>query len=299
MDLRKLRHVVVLAEERHFGRAADRLGVTQSALTRSIQATEAELDLRLFDRGREGVHLTRAGAVLLDDARLVLGQMDMLERDMALLSKGTIGEVHCGFGPMVAALILADALGKIARDHPALRIRTSLGDVAELQALLLEGELDFAVLALPLVESRTELSFKRLGQVRLAPVVRRGHPLAGRRVEEADIAGFPIIGGTGHGQSYATTLTCDNFEIAKDVTLASDAIWITAAQLADDRFAVLEGLAISQAVELAVASLARRTLSPPARLLIEQVGAALRTRSAPANAGRERRTRTRRSGDMS
>jgi len=276
MDMRKLRHVAILAEERHYGRAADRLGLTQSALTRSIQAIEADLGLRLFDRGRHGVHPTRAGEALLADAVPLLRQMDMLERNMALLSNRTIGEVRCGFGPMAAALVLADMLGHVACDHGGLRVRTWLGDVGELQDLLRACELDFAVLAHVLVEDRPDFSFRRVGQIALGALVRRGHPLAGRRADVADIAGYPVIGGSGGGPSYAPTIACDNFEIAAQVTLASDAIWVTAEPLADDRFALVEGLPITRPVELVVASLARRTLSPPALLLVDLVTDALR-----------------------
>ncbi|SCW61177.1 DNA-binding transcriptional regulator, LysR family [Sphingobium faniae] len=278
MELRKLRHVVTLAHERHFGRAADRLGLTQPALTRSIQSVEAELGLRLFDRGRDGVHPTRAGEALLADAAPLLRQMDVLERNMALLSDRAIGEVRCGFGPMAAALVLADMLSHVARDHGALRVRTWLGEVGELQDLLREGELDFAVLAHVLVEDRPDLSFRRIGQIRLGALVRRGHPLAGRTMREEEATGFPVIGGTGDSPTYAPTIACDNFEIAGQVTLASDAIWVAAEALADDRFALVHGLGIAQPLEMVVASLARRTLSPPALLLINLIGAALRRR---------------------
>lgn len=282
MDLRKLRHVAILAHERHYGRAADRLGLTQSALTRSVQAIEAELGLRLFDRGRDGVHPTRAGEALLADALPLLRQMDLLERNMALLTDRAIGEVRCGFGPMAAALVLAGMLADVARDHGALRVRTWLGDVGELQDLLREGELDFAVLAHVLVEDRPDLRFRRIGQIRLGALVRRDHPLAGRTVTPADAAGYPVIGGSGDTPLYAPTIACDNFEIAGDVTLASDAIWITAEPLADDRFAMIHGLPVARPLDLVVASLARRTLSPPALLLIDLITGALRRRTGQA-----------------
>ncbi|KXU33319.1 hypothetical protein A0J57_15425 [Sphingobium sp. 22B] len=280
MDIRKLRHIVTLSQERHFGLAADRLGVTQSALTRSIQAAEAEIGLRLFDRGRDGVYPTRAGEALLADAVPLLRQMENLERNMALLSDRGSGEVCCGFGPLAAALLLETMLSHVARDHGGLRVRTKLGDVGELQALLQEGELDFAVLAHVLVEDRPDLSFRRIGRTRLGALVRRGHPLAGRTVGEEDIAGYPIIGGTGGSPIYAPTISCDNFEIAGLVTLASDAVWITAEALADDRYALIHGLPVAQPLELVVASLARRTLSVQALLLIDLIVAALRHRSA-------------------
>jgi DNA-binding transcriptional LysR family regulator len=278
MDIRKLQHVTTLAREAHFGRAADRLGLTQSALTRSVQATEAELDLRLFDRGRDGVRLTRAGERFVEEAQAVLRQMDHLERNMALLTDRAIGEVYCGFGPMAATLVLEPVLARIARDHATLRMRTRLGDVVDLLARLQEGDLDFALLALPLVEDRPGLTLRRIARVRIGGLVRRGHPLAGRRVTDEETAGFPILGGTGPAPDptgrYATTIACDNFEIAKAVALASDAIWVTAEAMADDRFAVLDGPSIVQHSDIAVASLARRTLSPAALLVIDLIAQA-------------------------
>lgn len=288
MDIRKLRHIMILAREAHFGRAADRLGVTQSALTRSIQAIEHELGLRLFDRGREGVHLTRAGTAMLDDAKLVLRQMDVLERNMALLAQRAIGEVHCGLGPLAATLLLPDVLSRIAQDHGQLRMRTRLGGVTELQQLLHDGDLDFAVLAHPLVTRRAnDLSLRRIGQISLGALVRRNHPLANRSASWEEMAGFPIIGGgavAADGMAdvdYAPTITCDNFEIARTVTLASDAIWVTAEALADEELAPVHGLAIAQDLQIVVASLARRTLPPPALLVIDMMIAALQRRRAP------------------
>jgi len=280
MDIRKLRHIVALGQDRHYRIAADRLGLTQSALTRSIQAAEAELGVRLFDRGRDGVHPTRAGEALLADAAPLLRHMEILERNMALLSHHGSGEVRCGFGPLAAALMLEDMLSHVVQEHGALRVRTKLGDVAELLSLLHDGELDFAVLAHLLVEDRPDLSFRRIGQIRLGALVRRGHPLAGRTVHEDEIAAFPIIGGTGASPVYAPTISCDNFEIAGQVTLASDAIWITAEALAYDRYAMVHGLPVAQPLELVVASLARRTLSVQALLTIDLIVAALRRRQS-------------------
>lgn len=292
MDVHKLRHVELLAREQHFARAADRLGLTQSALTRSIQAAEAEIGLRLFDRGREGVHLTRAGELFLHDARLVLRQMEALEHNMALLAAREIGEVHCGLGPLAAALVLPDVLAGVARDHCELRVRTRLGGVTELLDLLHEGELDFALLAHPLVKSRAKaLTIRRIGQTRLGALVRRGHPLAGRTVSQMEADAFPTIGGTSvahmtpESGPYEPSITCDNFEIARAVTLASDAIWITAESLGSDELVPVHGLPIAQPLHLVIASLARRSLSPPALLIIDEMANVLRARTTSQAAG--------------
>lgn len=74
MDLRHLRHFVAVAEERHFGRAAARLGIEQSPLSRSIRELEGQLNVRLLDRGARGSQLTLAGITLLEEARTLLAQ---------------------------------------------------------------------------------------------------------------------------------------------------------------------------------------------------------------------------------
>lgn len=271
MDIRKLRHILVLAREAHFGRAAHRLGITQSALTRSIQTIEAELGLRLFDRGREGVHLTRAGALLVEDAEPVVRRMDVLVRNMGLLAQSAVGEVHCGLGPLTATLLLPEVLTRIAQDHADLRVRTRLGHVAEMQQLLREGELDFAVLSHPLVLHEEQFTLRRIGHMAVGALVRRGHPLAGRSASSEEMAAFPIIAGTPPDcvqmPDYVPTISCDNYEIARAVTLASDAIWIAAESLAGDELAVVRDTTMQ--VQVVIASLARRTLSPPALLVID------------------------------
>lgn len=203
---------------------------------------------------------------MICDSDVVLRDMDMLERNMALLSNRAIGNVRCGFGPLAVALVLTDLLDAVARDHGGRHVQTRLGDVAELQALL-RKELDFAVLAHVLMEDRPDFSFRRIGQIRLGALVRRDHPRAGRTVIQDEAAVFPVIGGSGSSKNYAPTIACDNFEVARTVALASDAICVAAESLADDRFALVLGLGIAQ--PLVMASLALRTLSPAALLLID------------------------------
>ena len=95
-DLRKLQNAVVLAETGSFVRASDQLHLTQSALTRSVQALEAELGLRLFDRTKQGVRPTPDGEEVLARARLLLLQARTLQREVALIRHAELGAVAFG-----------------------------------------------------------------------------------------------------------------------------------------------------------------------------------------------------------
>src|SRR3954451_16350479 len=97
MELRHLRSFEVLAEERHFGRAAARLHLAQPALSQQIKQLERELGVTLFTRTTRRVDLTEAGTRLAEHARAVLGGVDRARDDMARLADGRAGRVSVGF----------------------------------------------------------------------------------------------------------------------------------------------------------------------------------------------------------
>src|ERR1700761_9287 len=88
LDLRKLRYFVAVAEELHFGRAADRLHIAQPVLSRQIRVLEGELGTELFLRDRRGTVLTPAGEQLVDEARLLLAHADALLRRVRAAGEG-------------------------------------------------------------------------------------------------------------------------------------------------------------------------------------------------------------------
>ncbi|HTD06009.1 LysR family transcriptional regulator, partial [Undibacterium sp.] len=99
MDLRKLRHMVVLAEELNFARAAKKVHLTQSALSRSILSLEEELGGKLFDRDLHGVALTAIGRQVVKRARDLLLNAGNLQHDVARMQQGELGDVRLGAGP--------------------------------------------------------------------------------------------------------------------------------------------------------------------------------------------------------
>ncbi|KXU85387.1 hypothetical protein CI15_19620 [Paraburkholderia monticola] len=97
MNLRYLEYFAVLAEELHFRRTAERLGITQAPLSLGIQALEAELGARLFHRTRREVSLTEAGLALLDDARAILARVEHAKESVWETVSGEVGRLRVGF----------------------------------------------------------------------------------------------------------------------------------------------------------------------------------------------------------
>ena len=96
MEMRQLRYFVALAEELNFGRAANRLHISQPPLTRQIQQLEEELGVRLFLRTPKGVELTTAGTLLLEDAANILALMQRAQERTQLAGSGHLGRIDVG-----------------------------------------------------------------------------------------------------------------------------------------------------------------------------------------------------------
>src|SRR5271156_685501 len=106
MDLRRLDHLVALADTRNFSRAAERVHLTQPAFSRSVQAAEAELGLQLFDRGGREVTCTVAGSFVIERARKLLFDSRCLESGVSLYRERLTGDVSFGVGPYLSVTLM-------------------------------------------------------------------------------------------------------------------------------------------------------------------------------------------------
>jgi len=118
MELRHLRHFVAVAEERHFGRAAARLGIEQSPLSRSIRHLEGQLDTALLERGSRGSQLTQAGTALLPEARAILAQVARLKSLSTATHAGSWRRLRLGVCDAVATIRLSMCLSALRERHP-------------------------------------------------------------------------------------------------------------------------------------------------------------------------------------
>ena len=192
-DLRQLRHAHAVAAHRSFARAAKALSITQPALSRSIQMLEARLGTRLFDRNTAGVDLTDAGRLLLDKASTLLELADDLARKTASLRNSGNGYLSIGAGPYPTAMLLGNALAKIAAEMPGARVHVVDTDWSESIEMVRRCELAFVIAETSTVVDDPGFSVTGLARHQAYFVVRAGHPLtkvAASTVEE--ILAFPL-----------------------------------------------------------------------------------------------------------
>lgn len=142
MELRHLRYFVTVAEELHFSRAAERLGIAQPPLSRQIQQLEAELGFLLFERSRPRVGLTAAGSVLLEHARRVFDTIDAGVRDARRTSLGERGRVNVGYPSSLAYSGLTELLRAFRARFPDVDVGLKELPPAEQIEALKDGQID-------------------------------------------------------------------------------------------------------------------------------------------------------------
>ncbi len=296
LDLRHLRHALALAEHLNFARAAESLHITQPALSRSIQALEDALGVRLFDRGRTQVEATSIGQMLLAHARDVDFAARELERDVELAKGLDLGELRIGVGPWGAAVLVGAVIGALNLLHPNLRVVVVIAPWKELPARLHARAIDLAVADTSEFEVDESLAVQPLGEHRGLLVCRSGHPLTLRKnVSPRDVFSFPLAGPTLPAAAVERlllelpaasrpaarkrglmTITCDSSSVLKTIVAQSNALTVM------NTFMVLDELRARRLVALprvdlgvrgrfGIARLHRRTPSHAAQVFIAKL----------------------------
>jgi DNA-binding transcriptional LysR family regulator len=154
MELRHLRYFIAVAEELHFGRAAERLHMAQPPLSQQIQALERELGVRLFDRSKRQVALTAAGKAFLEAVYPVFTQVDRAVSLARQVDRGAIGRLRVGFVSSAAYNVLPEIIRRFHDAFPDVVLDLSETTTDVQQAQLMEGDIDLALFRLDLVPER-------------------------------------------------------------------------------------------------------------------------------------------------
>ncbi len=188
MELRDLAYFQAIAEAGHMGRAAQRLGRTQPALTKSVRRLETDIGAELFERSGRGLRLTSVGEVLLVRARQLRMSVDMTVRELGDVVRGEVGHVRVGSAATMAEYLLPQLFGRLLKSKPRVTIALTIGMNDVLRGLLSAGKLDIVIG--PLAEKGSDGDFVTLPvmQDKVVVVARKGHPLLERTIGLPEMA---------------------------------------------------------------------------------------------------------------
>ena len=244
MDLRRWTHVVAVADRRSFVRAAEEVHLSQPALTRSIQAAEAELGLLLFDRKGSEIVPTPAGEFVIARARQLVFNSRCLERDVALYRSRHLGDTAFGVGPLPAATFLPALLGELRREFPGINLRVEVSNWQLLLKRLREEDIEFFVADTSDLPADPTLHQRPLRRELGGIFVRAGHPLAtARTVSMRQIWEYGLLSirlpsrvrgelarwlGLASADEMRLALECDDAELLIKTALHCDSVLLTA-----------------------------------------------------------------------
>jgi DNA-binding transcriptional LysR family regulator len=289
VDLKRLGHVVALADECHFARAAERVHLSQPAFSRSIQSAERDLGMRLFDRETGDVKPTPAGVFLIERARRLLFDARCLQRDALLYRDSQLGDTAFGAGPLPAATIMPLAVSALRRRHPGVGLRVETSNWQLLYQRLLAEDIEFFVADIRDLPSDPKIEVSSLGRQSGHLFARVAHPLAGRACSLAQVWQFGLAAtklpapvksllaqliGLRPGEEPTLALECDDVSLLRTLALSTDTVVaLSRAAVRDDvRAAALVQLEVEDLppvhAEIGIVALVNRTPSPMAQRAI-------------------------------
>lgn len=242
----RLRHIqcfVAVAQERHLGKAADKLLLSQPAVSKTLLELEELVGVRLVERGRFGARLTRDGHAFLTHAVSVLDALEGAKRSVGVDNTAQHEAVHVGALPTVAPDLLPPALTKFRSFSPDAKVDIQVAANAPLLDKLQAGEVDFALGRMADPQMMVGVSFELLYVEPLVVAARSGHPLSARNgVSLNELIQYPLIVSTrgtvprhnteSYLQSRGLKLPANCIEtlsvsIARLIAIQSDAVWFT------------------------------------------------------------------------
>jgi DNA-binding transcriptional LysR family regulator len=145
MELRDIEYFAIIAEKKHFGRAAEFLGLTQPALSKSLKRLEGTLRVRLFKRTPKGIELTEEGSTLLRRVQELRLVFQSVTREIADVSAGQVGHLRIGAGAAVSQHFLSASFAALLEQVPKVRLKVIVSDNDVMIPALRNGELDLIV----------------------------------------------------------------------------------------------------------------------------------------------------------
>lgn len=192
IDSRQLRSLLAVVRNEGFTAAAEKLNLTQPALSRSVQMLEERLGVRLIERTSKSFDLTPFGRIVVDRARAVEREFNQVLSEIKALQEGAAGSVSIGVGPSAIGY-LSSAIRTFQEERPNIMVRITVDSMEANYKALLDGDLDVICTALNF-PSHNRLITEELAEVRNVIIADKSHPLCGRdKVLAAELVDYPWI----------------------------------------------------------------------------------------------------------
>lgn len=294
----RLKHAVAVGQLRSFSRAADAVGVTQSAVTKSVAELERYLGYSLFHRTSRGAMPTEEGREFIDRAARLLADAAELLGDTARRADAYAGPLRIGLFPGSIDWLLTQPLVSLLRRHPAVRVEVVSGNSERGVRLLSRGDIDVAFGLEAAFARWPEFKCERVASIEILPFVRNNHPILGiNPTSKEPLVQFEFVVPSS-SEPYTSIIQqmyeksgkrpadwihmTDYFQLVRRIVATSDAIGMVAKQFTENswfraNFVALEGIGIFDPLTLCYAVRSRWQVKPAGRALVSLVRQAWRT----------------------
>jgi DNA-binding transcriptional LysR family regulator len=309
MDLRQLRYFIALNEYRSFVRAADAMGITQPAFSRSIQGLEQEFGCVLVDRAHKDLRPTPEGQVVLQHALSLVQGAALLSHEVTRMAKLDAGEVRFGADAVAAVNLAPQAMARFITAYPKVRTRLQVENWEKLGRSLNRDEIEFFIADVRHFEADPNFQTQALTPRRTVFFCRAGHPLLAKdSLSTNDLFDYPLatpliapgirklLANLSGRIDFAPAIELEQFAALASIVRQSDAVGLGAEEAFIDGFAsgelrVLHWRNLPHALDslnnrCGVISRAGVRLSPAAKALIETLQAVENPADWPAQTSR-------------
>lgn len=283
VSLTKLRQLVTVARCESLTRAAEVLGISQPALSRTVAFIEDVYGVKIFDRTSQGVVPTETGSAFIAEAERLVRGADTFDHNARLIGGGKLGQLSFAMGPLVAEVLMGQAGIALLADDKRISFRAQTRRADYVIKALLEEDLELGLVGTASFEVPSEIDVRPIGKMKTAVIARAGHPLAGRKavtVEEA--RQFPIASPMDMNQlrpfhPVAHNISCDDYGAMTEMVMASDAVCLCSAIFA--RTVTGGGKVVTldvdipadqREIDVVALTLKGRTISPAVQLVIDR-----------------------------
>jgi len=246
MNIKQLNHIVTLSEMLNFSKAAERVHLSQSALSKSISSFEQEIGILIFDRSKNTVAVTPTGQFVIEHARHLIGSLTSFNKNIEYLKTGNQGTIKVGAGPFPAKCFLHLAIRQFRQRYPKISIDIRIDNWTSLLDLLKDREIDYFIADIRSLEDDPELDIHPIGGLTLALFCDPSHPLVrddpGRLIRPQEILDYTFASvslpslvfselkhslGLNHNDTFSVDLKCDDMGLITRLVPQSDIIFLS------------------------------------------------------------------------